>query len=297
MKFQTFSVVVGGKACNARCPFCISHMTVDQGMEMESPEWNLRNFNIAIRLAERNNIDTVILTGKGEPTLFPNDITFALKKLHGHFPLVELQTNGIMLQTGGEQYKRYLTSWYNLGLTTISLSMCHFDNDLNRQIYQPHKKFGTNSEDLIKYLKGIGFTVRVSCIGLKGYIDTCDKLDEMVIWCKVNDVDQLTYRTVAVPQESVSATFKEATKLLVPFVKDIEKIDEHLRKNATPLWRLPYGAVVYDYRGQNLCFSNCLTYWGDDEKDHEEDNSIRQLIFFPDGKIRYDWQHSGAVIL
>ncbi len=31
MKIQTFSIVAGSEACNARCPFCISKMTVPNG--------------------------------------------------------------------------------------------------------------------------------------------------------------------------------------------------------------------------------------------------------------------------
>ena len=54
--------------------------------------------------------------------------------------------------------------------------------------------------------------------------------------------------------------------------------------------KLMHGATVYDVAGQNVCLSNCLTVGKTDE-------DIRQLIFFPDGKISYDWQHEGARLL
>jgi hypothetical protein len=53
---------------------------------------------------------------------------------------------------------------------------------------------------------------------------------------------------------------------------------------------LPHGAVVFDYRGQNVCLTNCLTI-------QPEAEQIRQLIFFPSGTIAYDWQHKGATLL
>ena len=61
-------------------------------------------------------------------------------------------------------------------------------------------------------------------------------------------------------------------------------------KDATRLLNLPHGGVVYDYDGQNVCISNCLTGTTDP-------NDIRQIIFFPDGQIRYDWRYAGARLL
>ena len=66
MHFQTFSIVVGTRACNASCPFCISKQT---GLFGTPIKVNWRNFHIACNLAQKANTTTVLLTGKGEPTL------------------------------------------------------------------------------------------------------------------------------------------------------------------------------------------------------------------------------------
>ena len=42
--------------------------------------------------------------------------------------------------------------------------------------------------------------------------------------------------------------------------------------------------------GQNICLSDCLTV------DSREDD-IRTLIFYGDGRLTYDWQYEGAVLL
>jgi hypothetical protein len=47
---------------------------------------------------------------------------------------------------------------------------------------------------------------------------------------------------------------------------------------------------VYDIEGQNVCMTNSLT------RDTNIEN-IRQIIYFPDGHIRYDWEYTGAVLL
>ena len=41
MKINTLTAVVGTKACNARCPYCVSQMTPDCGID-EGPQ--RRNF-------------------------------------------------------------------------------------------------------------------------------------------------------------------------------------------------------------------------------------------------------------
>ena len=53
---------------------------------------------------------------------------------------------------------------------------------------------------------------------------------------------------------------------------------------------LPHGAEVYDVAGQNVCISNCLTIEPDTD-------NLRQIIVFPDGHIRYDWNYEGAILL
>lgn len=62
------------------------------------------------------------------------------------------------------------------------------------------------------------------------------------------------------------------------------------RYSPTPLLALPHGGMVYDVDGQNSGWGTCLT-----ESTNPED--IRQLIFFPDGHLRYSWKHTGAIIL
>ena len=97
MKFKLFSVVVGTPACVASCPFCVSG-EVPSKQNMCCPDVNWRNFKIAGELANRSGIDTVMLTSRGEPTLFPDQITAYLEHLQPFgFPFVELQSNCILL--------------------------------------------------------------------------------------------------------------------------------------------------------------------------------------------------------
>jgi hypothetical protein len=51
-----------------------------------------------------------------------------------------------------------------------------------------------------------------------------------------------------------------------------------------------HGARVYDVGGQNVCVSDCLTR-------EPETANVRTLIFYGDGRVTYDWQYDGAVLL
>lgn len=122
MKIQTYTACVGSKACNASCPYCVSKMTPGQGIDLKVPEINWRNFKIGCRLARDNDASTVLLTGKGEPTLFPDQITEFLEHLQPYgFSFRELQTNGMLFLQKKEKYIECLKKWHELGLTTMAI--------------------------------------------------------------------------------------------------------------------------------------------------------------------------------
>ena len=138
MKFQTLSVIAGTEICNARCPFCVACMTGMNGITKKQITINDRNLAKAYNLAWRSGVNTVIITGKGEPTIYPEHIDHYLSKASDNFqfPFMELQTNGSLI--GNESRHRVngnrLNEWYDMGLTTILLSITHYDPDKNHKI-------------------------------------------------------------------------------------------------------------------------------------------------------------------
>ena len=134
MKVSTLSIVVGTAACNAGCPFCVSKMTPPNGVlpKAQPIVWD-RLFKTLL-FAERMGVTTVILTGKGEPTLFPDQVTSYLKAGVGRrFPFVELQTNGLTLSFSK------LLDWQAQGLTTVALSVVHYLPAVNKLVYYAHR--------------------------------------------------------------------------------------------------------------------------------------------------------------
>ena len=289
MKINIFTVIVGNAVCNAECPYCVSRMTPNCGVGTKPIEPNFRNFEIACCFAKNSNVSTVLLTGKGEPTLFSNLVSQYVRRIHEHgFPFIELQTNGILLSENKSNFLSKVEKWYLDGLTTVSISIVHYDEKRNAEIFRPGKPY--YFWHLVDCLHQIGLSVRITCTLVKGYIDNVDDISRLANVCQLKDVEQLTVREVSRPDNKQD-------------IKTTNYVDEHntvglcnqmqtvLQKHfAKLLLKLPHGGLVYDWNGQNICLANCLT-------DSTDQNDIRQLIFFPDGHLRYDWRYPGAIIL
>jgi molybdenum cofactor biosynthesis enzyme MoaA len=294
MKFQTFSIVTGTMACDARCPYCISGLTSQQGLTFKKPIVNWRNFDIACRLAEKAGVMTAMLTGKGEPTLFPDMITEYLEaiQLKYNFPIIEIQSNG--LNAGRDKLDDYLKRWYDLGLSTFAISVASHKEEHNRQVYTPKGQY-INLEATIAKLHAIGFSVRLATVMVKGMLDKPADIDDMIRFARANKVEQLTFRPVNQTAKPDKDNVKDKHIYDWTTVNRIPKdhvliLQEYVAAIGTPLMHLPHGATIYDVSGQNVCMTNSLTL-------STNPDEIRQLIVFPDGKIAYDWQHVGARIL
>jgi len=290
MHFQTFSVVVGSRACNASCPFCISKQTgLLTFAAAEGINW--RNFDIACKLAKRAGTTTVLLTGKGEPTLYPSLIETYLGKLQKQqFPLIELQTNGIALFDERFASESTLKRWLELGLTTIALSVVHWNSVFNRRIYNPTSHTYYDLGSLINKLHNIGFSVRLCVMLLKGYIDTPSQVDQMISFARCHKVEQLTFRNIVASKLTEHNDISRWTKEHALNMDEIDAINKYVNLAGTLLHRLMHDTVIYDVDGQNVCLGTCLTQ-------DPNQNEFRQLIFFPDGSLYWDWQYKGARIL
>ena len=294
MKVRTFSIVAGSMACNAKCPFCVAHMTPANGISSKEPVVNWRNFRKACQFARDGGCVTAMITSKGEPTIFPDQVTRFLKELSNfNFPVLELQTNGILIADG--ETKRvsdeHLQAWYDAGLNMVAISVCHWEREKNKRIYMggESKRDYIDLPALIDKLHRFGFSVRLAVVMLKGYIDSPEAVDKMIEFARTHKVEQLTFRPVSKPDKSENEkVFQWTSSNHVPATLEAE-VNQHLASRGAVLNNLTHGATVYDVDGQNVCMTNCLTVQPDNEE-------MRQIIFFPDGHLRYAWQHAGAII-
>jgi len=126
-------------------------------------------------------------------------------------------------------------------------------------------------------------------------VDSAASIDRVVKFCKDNSVEQYTIRPIRKPTQLAKDADEFARYIDENGLPEdlIQLLRDYVRDVGTHLLTIAHGAhasLVYDVRGQNLCVSDCLTV-------ESTTDDIRTLIYFADGKIRFDWQYDGAVIM
>jgi molybdenum cofactor biosynthesis enzyme MoaA len=262
MNFDTFSVVVGDKKCNASCPWCIAKRTKTNFDLTLTPNWH--RFNRVCAWANRIT-DTAILTGKGEPTLHWDLLVEYTERLHRYrFDFIELMTNGALLSEAG------VAQLEENGLTTLCLSIAHPDNIINNQLMGLPEDY--DYRKVIAYANKAGLAVRLNVTVVKGGVTN---LGDMVNVITTPGVMQSTFREVS-----------HATE----FHSSLDWLRDCLEGYADLLLEYDYGLRVYNYQGYNVAVSNCLTESVNPRKQ-------RQLIFWPNGELTYSWTNKAARIL
>ena len=186
-----------------------------------------------------------------------------------------------------------LASWRANGLNTIAISVVSEKAEHNKGVYlckRPHEEY-PDLAPTIAFLHELGFTVRLCVMMRKGCVDTPARVAELLAFCRANEVDQLTIRPIRKPKAQTHDD--EASRDVMEHGIDeaeIAAIRTWATEVGTPLLSLMHGAMVYDIGGQNCCLSDCLTV-------SATSDDIRTLIFYSDGRLTYDWQYDGAVIL
>lgn len=297
---SNFSVVCGTKACNAKCPYCISSMT-GACADTSQPEFDIPKFLKAIRYVERDVRD-VLITGRGEPLLYPDHLDLIVGLLNEHFPNIELQTNGILYNS---------TPWEQLqthGLNTVAVSVASLNDTMNCAIMgiralQPQPLGNTviltkfSVRDAIRTLAR-RFTVRVSYqLSLRdGPYYLTDEGQTLKVcstgeWfyntiedAKKLGVQQITFRKIGKPDRSSN---DKATEWVETY-GDQRDYTEVLARLGKKLATYHWGGMIYDINGISVCLADCLT---------ESPDTFEPRSWIFDGKnLRYSWQYEGAII-
>lgn len=290
-RFLTFTIIAGSKSCVNDCPICISKMTPECGIGNKKPEIDWEKFEKSIRIALNHNAGNVLITGKGEPTLFPGQITQYLIRLYKKpFDRIELQTNGYMLAQGGS-FDEFLDVWKDLGLDVVAVSIYHYDSKMNGKAFRPKNGRYFDLPKLIEKIHSKGLSVRLSCVMLQGYVDSVEEVKKLIEFAKQNGVFELSLRSADRPKKLSNSTVARRVAAFVSKNKlsdeKFKKIKDFLDKEGTVCDMLPHGAVVYEIYGQNICLTTGLSY----DAGREE---IRQLIFFPQGWLTTSWENVGG---
>ena len=187
--------------------------------------------------------------------------------------------------------RKFLEQWKYLGLDVISLSMYHYVDALNEQIFRPKNPRNYRRTELTKMLIQMGFDVRWSCVMLKGYVDGISVIDKFLEQAKQTGVFQVTLRTADRPKISKSDKHAKFVDENTISGDQLLGITLTLSELGRVIETMPHGARIFDYKGQNVCLTSGLS------RPIEKD-SLRQLIFFPQGWLTTSWEyvHGGRIL-
>ena len=168
VKAQSLSVNLNVD-CNAHCPFCISKLTWKPGASSafkvnEDLGLSIQRLETAMQFACYHGVDTVLVTGVGEPMRNMQAIGVVAKTAcDAGIPIIEVQTNGTYLSDEVERMvenpfgDRYATDQRQLvsrgkqtkadvlaamGVTTVAISICSMDPERNSRTMGLHKSIG-----------------------------------------------------------------------------------------------------------------------------------------------------------
>ena len=278
---STYTIIAGNMKCPNNCPVCISKMTPSHGIGYDDVKFNWPKFGKANQIAVMRGARNVLITGKGEPTLYPDMITTILNDLpKGKFERIELQTEGsnIAKNISDDMLRR----WYGWGLDLIAISIYHYVDIHNSRGFGHHASSEPvyNLSALITRLNALGFLVRISCLLRLGYIDDSTTVRKLIAFCRGHDVFQLTLRTADVPKNPLNNDVAHYIKVHKLEAHNMKAIKELITQEGEFCYSLPHGVSVYEISDQNVSITTGLGEPGDS----------RQLIFFPQGWLTMSWE-------
>lgn len=266
------AVCVPNKGCDKNCPYCVSRMT---GKTASDPMLIKMHIRKVKKLADAAQVFSILLTGKGEP-LCDIEMTEYLIRAFSEYS-VELQTNGIIL---AKEYS-LLEHFHVLGLNTVAISvddLSDFNPDLLNAIHQNGM------------ITRITFNI-TNKLHMDGYSYQDLSFHNLIDICKTAHVDQMTIRNIVVPNNTVRT---KETKWIEDNVDSsiYRNIEEQMikscEKDGQLIMQLPYGALVYDYKGIAVSYSRyCI-------QDHNKGDDIRSLIFQENGHVHTSWNSDAS---
>ena len=110
-------------------------------------------------------------------------------------------------------------------------------------------------QKLIHRLHLFGYSVRLSCTLIKGYIDSVSQAKKMIASARLWQSEHLTLRLVAAPKSSENLAVKNWTQKHALSESQVNNLSKFFESEAHRLVTFDYGGAIYDYQGQNVCFT------------------------------------------
>ena len=291
MNILSLSIVVPNRQCINNCRFCVSRMHCEQiphliDITKSDFEIHQRDYLERMAFARDNGCNTVMLTGTSEPQQNRQFLQFFSemnKRLVKPFRWIEMQTTGVLLD---DAYLKFLRGC--VGISTISVSITSFEDDVNRDYTRMPASCAVELKSLCRSIKEHGFNLRLS-VNLTDWFNQYEGNPNKFFSDAKEyfNPDQITLRVLySSSDESEQAKWVREHACNE---KVVSSLVEEVRKNASPLERLPYGRIKYSFHGMSLVIDDdCMS------KTSIED--YKYLILQPNCRLYSRWDDAASLI-
>jgi hypothetical protein len=302
MKAQSISIQLSAREkCNAGCMACISRTTPGSVEDNKNIHvCSQGRLEVGLNYARSLGATHAIITGKADPLQeTEEDLISVIKLARKYVPLVDLHTNGLLLQPGKSKIG-FLSKLAQAGLTMITYSISSFDEEKNRRFM----KINQDPEYLIGHARCYELLVRCSLLihkqGVKNFDETFGYLQSagncgahMVVIREVWTPDRYGISNDEVSNWSLENKI-EIKGLEEKFAQEAR--DKTCAYGITLRDPLPWGTPVYAVggifsrknHGLNVTFARC--------EEGTRGPVIKSIVHKPDGHGYRNWDHNGDIL-
>ncbi|WP_350352835.1 radical SAM protein [Microbacterium sp. A8/3-1] len=282
-------------ACNAACRFCSNEITFTPSGPYLTHGDSLERVRDFALLA---GVRKLAITG-GEPTLQPQKLFDLVRSFGPGFRRIRLHTNGSNafspVIVDGQEVE-LLPALSEAGLTGVSVSVAHFDQDANAAVMRFKKGWQFTPTDVLSRIASLAsdrFTPRLSCVMTHSGVATVEDMLEYMRWGRQIGYRKFIFRTCS----SIPEDFRKVTEYSEFNAENYLAIDDI----SSALDRLPGFERTFRQRKSD---SNVDSYvWGDISFDVDEsseevdpDAKVRRINVMPTGVAYTSWIDPLAVL-
>ncbi|MFC1598623.1 radical SAM protein [Patescibacteria group bacterium] len=301
MRAQSISIMTSTRTrCNAGCQFCISRTTPDDSANSAVKMCNPNRLDVGLNYAKYLGATHAVLTGKADPTQEHNEyLERTVLSCRQHLPLVDMHTNGLLLHPGMPK-KHLLESLTSSGLTMITFSIAHFDDQKNLELMKIKK----SAAALIPQARDLGLLVRCSVVMNQQGVKDFDSLMTYIQQAGNLGAHMVVVREVWVPEnyakkdKEIFAWNSNNRINIGPVQQQFIEVAKVINNDSGLYQRdpLPWGTPVFvvenvfddPNHGVNVTFARC------DEA--TKGSVIKSIVHKPDGHGYRNWDSNGDIL-
>jgi hypothetical protein len=246
---RSISVLPIASGCQARCEFCFSKASVS--IEQRKSSLDKHALTMSFSKAKERGAARAVITGGGEPTLYPRDDLLEIIRLAAdYFPnKVVLITNGYVLsQLPGQECSDFLLEMQAHGLTNIAFSHHHWKPVVNEKIMNLSIDIASVLNQLELNPAFISLSPRLICVLQKNGIATIDDISNYLRWAATLGVEEVCFKELYVSTSVESVYY---TKVSNEWSLDNQiplsiLLNYFKQNNWIKIGMLPWGAPIYE---------------------------------------------------